>query len=96
LIGINYVVGDFSAMMKLLGQSICPFSKRELSMTASHVAPTSVEPQQGKPAGNCGPMSQQGSLGAHGHEMHPQEFVRLIGCSDQKKQEGQLSKECAP
>jgi len=37
-------------------------------------------------------MSQQGSLGAHGHEMHPQEFVRLIGCSDQKKQ-GQESKE---
>jgi hypothetical protein len=61
-------------------------------MTASNVAPTSVGPPQSKPAGNCGPMSQQGSLGAHGHEMHPQEFVRLIGCSDQKKQ-GQESKE---
>jgi hypothetical protein len=65
-------------------------------MTASNVAPTSVEPPQSKPAGICGPMSQQGALGAHGYEMHPQEFIRLIGCSDQKKQEGQLSKECAP
>jgi len=61
-------------------------------MTASNVAPTSVGRPQSKPAGNCGPMSQQGTLGAHGHEMHPQEFVRLIGCSDQKKQ-GQESKE---
>jgi hypothetical protein len=40
-------------------------------------------------------MSQQGSLGAHGHEMHPQEFVRLIGCSDQKKQDHE-SKEGVP
>jgi hypothetical protein len=63
-------------------------------MTASNVAPTSVETRQGKQAVNCGPMSQQGSLGAHGHEMHPQEFVRLIGCSDQKKQ-GQERKEGA-
>ena len=45
-----------------------------------------------KPSGNCGPMCQQSPLGAHGHDMHPQEFVRLIGCSDQKKQ-GQESKE---
>jgi hypothetical protein len=65
-------------------------------MTASNVAPTSVEPPQSKPASNCRPMSQQGTLGAHGHEMHPQEFVRLIGCSDQRKQEIQDRKECAP
>jgi hypothetical protein len=31
-------------------------------------------------------MSQQSPLGAHGHDMHPQEFVRLIGCSDQNRQ----------
>jgi hypothetical protein len=64
-------------------------------MTASNVVSTSVEPQQGKPAGNCGPMLQQGAMGAHGHEMHPQEFVRLIGCSDQRKQ-GQETKEYEP
>jgi hypothetical protein len=59
-------------------------------MTASNVATTSVDLHQGKPAGNCGPMSQQGAIGAHGHEMHPQEFVRLIGCSDQKKQDQEV------
>ncbi|UWU83802.1 hypothetical protein N2605_30520 [Bradyrhizobium yuanmingense] len=29
----------------------------------------------------CLPMSHQNS-GAHGHEMYPQQFVRLIGCHD--------------
>ncbi|MBK3660828.1 hypothetical protein JJE66_06115 [Bradyrhizobium diazoefficiens] len=29
----------------------------------------------------CSPMSHQNS-GSHGHEMHPQQFVRLIGCHD--------------
>ncbi|MET0678129.1 MAG: hypothetical protein ABW175_20215 [Bradyrhizobium sp.] len=28
------------------------------------------------------PMSQQSALGCHGHDMHPQEFVRLSGCQD--------------
>ena len=28
------------------------------------------------------PMSQQDAVGSHGHEMYPQEFVRLIGCHD--------------
>lgn len=46
----------------------------------------SAERPQRKPAGNCGPMCQQSPLGAHGHDMHPQEFVRLIGCSDQNRQ----------
>ncbi|WP_407116617.1 hypothetical protein [Bradyrhizobium sp. LMG 9283] len=30
---------------------------------------------------HCTPMSQQNS-GGHGHEMHLQQFVRLIGCHD--------------
>jgi hypothetical protein len=38
-----------------------------------------------KPAANCGPMCQQSPLGAHGHDMYPQEFVRLVGCSDKGK-----------
>jgi hypothetical protein len=29
--------------------------------------------------GTARPMSQQDS-GCHGHEMHPQELVRLVGC----------------
>ena len=29
----------------------------------------------------CRPMSHQNS-GDHGHEMHPQQFVRLVGCHD--------------
>jgi hypothetical protein len=39
--------------------------------------------------GNCGPMTQQGPMGAHGHEMHPQGFLRLIGChaSNRQKQD---------
>jgi len=38
-----------------------------------------------KAAANCGPMCQQSPLGAHGHDMHPQEFVRLVGSSDKDK-----------
>jgi hypothetical protein len=29
--------------------------------------------------GDHGPMSQQDAVGSHGHEMYPQEFVRLVG-----------------
>ena len=35
---------------------------------------------------NCGPMTQQGAMGAHGHEMHPQGFLRLIGCHESNRQ----------
>jgi hypothetical protein len=27
-----------------------------------------------------GPMSQQSTFGAHGYDIHPQKFVRLVGC----------------
>lgn len=47
-----------------------------------------AEPREKKRiAANCGPMSQQGAMGAHGQEMHPQEFVRLIGCSEKHKED---------
>jgi hypothetical protein len=29
--------------------------------------------------GDHGPMLQQDAVGSHGHEMYPQEFVRLVG-----------------
>jgi len=28
------------------------------------------------------PMSQQNAADCHGHEMHPQKFVRLVGCHE--------------
>lgn len=35
---------------------------------------------------NCGPMTQQGMMGAHGHEMYPQGFLRLVGCHETGRQ----------
>jgi hypothetical protein len=47
----------------------------------------SAKPLSNKPSrANCGPMTQQGTMGAHGHEMHPQGFLRLIGCHDPGRQ----------
>jgi hypothetical protein len=47
-------------------------------MTASHQSHT--EPSRAKPEDiHCPPMSHQNS-GNHGHEMYPQQFVRLVGC----------------
>jgi hypothetical protein len=37
-------------------------------------------------SGNCGPMAQQGSMGAYGREMYPQGFLRLIGCHESNRQ----------
>jgi hypothetical protein len=44
--------------------------------------PTEPSSQPNMPAdgGVQGPMSQQGSVGLHGYDIHPQKFVRLIGC----------------
>lgn len=36
------------------------------------------------------PMSQQSALGSHGHDMHPQEFVRLSGCQNASAREKQV------
>jgi hypothetical protein len=32
--------------------------------------------------GAQGPMSEQDAGDCHGHEMHPQKLVRLVGCHD--------------
>lgn len=62
------------------------------SMTASHQGRT--EPSRATPdEARCPPMSHQNS-GDHGHEMYPQQFVRLVGCHDAShdalhKQEGE-------
>jgi hypothetical protein len=42
-------------------------------------------PQKRDKIADCGaqgPMPQQDTADSHGHEMHPQEFVRLVGCHD--------------
>ena len=31
---------------------------------------------------DCGPMSRQDVFDAHGHDMHPQKLVRLVGCHE--------------
>jgi hypothetical protein len=52
---------------------------KELSMTASNVDRVPVESSQTQGGTKCVPMSHQNS-GDHGHEMYPQQFVRLVGC----------------
>ncbi|WP_369720830.1 MULTISPECIES: hypothetical protein [unclassified Bradyrhizobium] len=48
------------------------------NMTASNYGPT--EPSRAKPDDiHSPPMAHQNS-GDHGHEMYPQQFVRLVGC----------------
>ena len=41
-----------------------------------------LPPSQDDQAGDCGPMTQQDMRNAHGHDMHPQKLVRLVGCHD--------------
>ena len=53
---------------------------KELSMTASNSGRAAAElPQEKQGTTTCVPMSHQNS-GDHGHEMYPQQLVRLIGC----------------
>jgi hypothetical protein len=55
-------------------------------MIASHVGMGPAELPQERvetvDGGAQGPMSQQDAAGSHGHEMHLQKFVRLVGCHD--------------
>lgn len=50
------------------------------SMTASNQGRAAQAPTRSGDV-NCRPMSHQNS-GDHGHEMYPQQFVRLVGCHD--------------
>jgi hypothetical protein len=54
-------------------------------MISSKVGSVAAEFPQERDATDCGaqgPMSQQDAVGSHGHEMHPQKFVRLVGYHD--------------
>ena len=59
-------------------------------MITSNVGPVPAElPQENDPfadggaqRADHGPMPQQDAADCHGHEMHPQKFVRLVGCHE--------------
>jgi hypothetical protein len=54
-------------------------------MVVSNMVPVPEEVPPAKHIVDCGvpgPMPQQDADGAHGNEMHPQGFVRLVGCHD--------------
>jgi len=55
-------------------------------MLRSNVALMPLKSQQRKDmaadSGAQGPMSLQDAADSHGHEMHPQKFVRLVGCHE--------------
>jgi hypothetical protein len=50
-------------------------------MAASNVRSAPAKLPKRKPiVTHSGPMPRQGSMGGHGHEMHPQKFMQLVGC----------------
>jgi hypothetical protein len=52
-------------------------------MNVSKPARRPAEPSREQKLGaNFGPMPRQDIFDAHGHDMHPQKLVRLIGCHD--------------
>lgn len=55
-------------------------------MISSHMGSVPAQfPQKSNVIDDCGapgPMPQQDAVGSHGHEMHPQKFVQLVGCHD--------------
>ena len=55
-------------------------------MIASSLRPMSAETPRKKDVitdgGDLGPMPQQVAGDCHGHEMHPQKLVQLVGCHD--------------
>jgi hypothetical protein len=55
-------------------------------MAASNMGPAPAQSLQQRDAvtdrGDLGPMPQQNAGDCHGHEMHPQGLVQLVGCHD--------------
>jgi hypothetical protein len=81
-----------------MGQSICLFS-RELLMTVSIRRTRSAEPLHERNAKDvsvdCGPMPQQDMSDAHGHDMHQQKLVQLVGCHDDGVDAGKRARAAA-
>jgi hypothetical protein len=63
-------------------------NKTASSVTASITDPSSQPPSSTEAphekdvGADCGPMSRQDVFDAHGHDMHPQKLVRLVGCHE--------------
>jgi hypothetical protein len=55
---------------------------KELPMPTSSAALVAEFTQEKPGFADPGPMSQQDAADCHGHEMHPQKFVRLVGCHE--------------
>ena len=53
--------------------------------SSAGAAPAELQPKQPAVA-DSGPMAQQDAMGAHGREMHPQGFLRLIGVHERDRQ----------
>jgi hypothetical protein len=55
-------------------------------MTTPNLSRAPAELQQKRDpiadGGTQAPMSQQNAADCHGHDMHPQKFVRLVGCHE--------------
>ena len=55
-------------------------------MIPSSMRSMSAEPLRKREAiadgGDLGPMPQQDAGDCHGHQMHPQKLVQLVGCHD--------------
>jgi hypothetical protein len=70
------------------------YDAKELSMISRRLGAAPAEFPQKRDVladnGDHGPMSQQDAVGSHGHEMYPQEFVRLVGCHGSRKTRGSV------
>jgi len=65
-------------------------------MTASSLGRRASGASQMRPdVVDCKPMSHQNS-GDHGYEMHPQQFVRLVGCHDAPAPHGRPAEDGKP
>lgn len=56
-------------------------------MNPSNTGSVPEEFSREKDVADCsdhGPMPQQDVVDSHGHQMHPQKFVQLVGCHDAK------------
>ena len=50
------------------------------ALVAAELPQKAELPQRKDEIAECGPMSLQNAADSHGHEMHPQKFIRLVGC----------------
>jgi hypothetical protein len=72
-----------SEELPMTSSSVTASSVTGSTTNGPSLPPSSAEPRHEKDvSADCGPMSQQDISDAHGHDMHPQELVRLVGCHE--------------